>query len=251
MSPISGYLTPEARATFDAVFAKLAAPGMCNSADETPCVSGTPSRAGHPGRHPQPRPSATTTPCSPPPAPYWRPASSVSTTGYPPASSSPPPARTRGGAGKGPHRRRHAVADVGCDPAGRPRPPLPGHLRQRQSPGALSHQAPGLTGPANRVVRQRPRVLVPRLHRARLPLRGPPLQPLRHQPRHRRQRPDFWPAAPTTNSPNKAGPPAKTATATPNGSHHHTSTTGSLASTPSTTPRNCCATTRRRRAGVS
>jgi hypothetical protein len=43
MSPISGYLTPEARATIDAVFAKLAAPGMCNSADETPCVSGTPS----------------------------------------------------------------------------------------------------------------------------------------------------------------------------------------------------------------
>jgi hypothetical protein len=45
MSPISGYLTPEARATLDAVFAKLAAPGMCNAADETPCVSGTPSQA--------------------------------------------------------------------------------------------------------------------------------------------------------------------------------------------------------------
>jgi hypothetical protein len=45
MSPISGYLNPEARATIDAVFAKLAAPGMCNSADEEPCVSGTPSEA--------------------------------------------------------------------------------------------------------------------------------------------------------------------------------------------------------------
>jgi hypothetical protein len=45
MSPISGYLTPEARATWDAVFAKLAAPGMCNPADETPCISGTPSQA--------------------------------------------------------------------------------------------------------------------------------------------------------------------------------------------------------------
>jgi hypothetical protein len=45
MSAISGYLTPEARAAFDAVLAKLAAPGMCNSADETPCVSGTPSQA--------------------------------------------------------------------------------------------------------------------------------------------------------------------------------------------------------------
>ena len=35
MSPISGYLTPEARATFDAVLAKLAAPGMCNPDDES------------------------------------------------------------------------------------------------------------------------------------------------------------------------------------------------------------------------
>ena len=45
MSAISGWLTPEARATIDAVFAKLAAPGMCNSEDETPCISGTPSQA--------------------------------------------------------------------------------------------------------------------------------------------------------------------------------------------------------------
>jgi hypothetical protein len=44
MSPISGYLTPEARATIDAVFAKLAAPGMCNPADSAACVSGTPSQ---------------------------------------------------------------------------------------------------------------------------------------------------------------------------------------------------------------
>ena len=45
MSPIKGYLTPEARATFDAVLAKLAAPGMFNPEDEKPCVSGTPSQA--------------------------------------------------------------------------------------------------------------------------------------------------------------------------------------------------------------
>jgi Domain of unknown function (DUF222) len=44
MSPITGYLTPEARATIDAVFAKLAAPGMCNPADETACVDGPPSQ---------------------------------------------------------------------------------------------------------------------------------------------------------------------------------------------------------------
>ena len=45
MSPISGYLTPEARAGWDAVLAKLAAPGMCNPADLRPCINGAPSQA--------------------------------------------------------------------------------------------------------------------------------------------------------------------------------------------------------------
>ena len=55
MSPIRGNLDPEARATFDAVLAKLAAPGMCNPEDETPCVDGQPSEeaiqrdTAHPG----------------------------------------------------------------------------------------------------------------------------------------------------------------------------------------------------------
>ena len=44
MSPITGYLTPEARAAWDAVLAKLAGPGMCNPEDVTPCVHGTPSQ---------------------------------------------------------------------------------------------------------------------------------------------------------------------------------------------------------------
>src|SRR4029078_11872991 len=35
-----GLLGPEARATLDAVFAKLAAPGMCNPDGEFPCVDG-------------------------------------------------------------------------------------------------------------------------------------------------------------------------------------------------------------------
>ena len=45
MSRISGHLTPDARATLEAVQAKLAAPGMCNPDDEHPCTSGTPSQA--------------------------------------------------------------------------------------------------------------------------------------------------------------------------------------------------------------
>ncbi|MFA4082474.1 HNH endonuclease signature motif containing protein [Mycobacteroides salmoniphilum] len=43
MSPISGLLDPETRAYLDAVFAKLAAPGMCNPADQSPMVNGEPA----------------------------------------------------------------------------------------------------------------------------------------------------------------------------------------------------------------
>ncbi|OBB85921.1 hypothetical protein A5760_00075 [Mycobacterium colombiense] len=44
MSELRGLLTPEARATLEAVLAKLAAPGMCNPLDESPCVLGAPSQ---------------------------------------------------------------------------------------------------------------------------------------------------------------------------------------------------------------
>lgn len=43
MSQLRGWLTPEARATLEAVLAKLAAPGMCNPDEERPCVDGNPS----------------------------------------------------------------------------------------------------------------------------------------------------------------------------------------------------------------
>ncbi|MUM35795.1 DUF222 domain-containing protein, partial [Mycobacterium sp. CBMA361] len=45
MSKVDGWLDPEARATLEAVQAKLGAPGMCNPADDVPCRSGTPSQA--------------------------------------------------------------------------------------------------------------------------------------------------------------------------------------------------------------
>jgi hypothetical protein len=45
MSKISGLADPELRATLDAAFSKLAAPGMCNPDDESPCVKGRPSEA--------------------------------------------------------------------------------------------------------------------------------------------------------------------------------------------------------------
>ncbi|HET9876621.1 MAG TPA: 13E12 repeat family protein, partial [Mycobacterium sp.] len=45
MSPIKGWLDPEARATLDAVLARWAAPAMCNPADDTPCLDGSPTQA--------------------------------------------------------------------------------------------------------------------------------------------------------------------------------------------------------------
>jgi hypothetical protein len=43
MSKLSGWLTPEARATWEPILAKLAAPGMCNAADDAPTVDGDPT----------------------------------------------------------------------------------------------------------------------------------------------------------------------------------------------------------------
>ncbi|WP_156628596.1 HNH endonuclease signature motif containing protein, partial [Mycobacterium sp. 1274756.6] len=43
MSELRGYVSPELRATLEAAWAKLAAPGMCNSEQSTPTVDGTPS----------------------------------------------------------------------------------------------------------------------------------------------------------------------------------------------------------------
>jgi len=44
MTPIKGFLDPATRAGLDAILARWAAPGMCNPADEQPCVAGTPSQ---------------------------------------------------------------------------------------------------------------------------------------------------------------------------------------------------------------
>lgn len=48
MSCLRGWLTPEARATWEAVLAKLAAPGMCNPDDDAPVIDGVaPEEAVH------------------------------------------------------------------------------------------------------------------------------------------------------------------------------------------------------------
>jgi hypothetical protein len=45
MTSLRGELTPQAWAVWEVIFAKYAAPGMCNPADDEPCTSGTPTQA--------------------------------------------------------------------------------------------------------------------------------------------------------------------------------------------------------------
>lgn len=62
MSTISGQITPELRATLEAVFSKWAAPGMCNPDDDTACIKGRPSQQQVQGDH-RTRDNASMTPC--------------------------------------------------------------------------------------------------------------------------------------------------------------------------------------------
>ena len=250
MSPISGYLTPEARATIDAVFAKLAAPGMCNPADDEPCVSGTPSQAAIQGDTRSARPAQPRRPARrrPRPAGLRRPRSTQRTARH--HHRHHHSARTRSRRRQSADRRRHPAADVRCDPAGLPRPPLPGHLRQGQSAGAVSHQTPGLTGPANCVVRQGPWLLLPRLHRARHLCEAHHCDPYATNPVTDVN--DLTLACgPNHKLAEQGWTTRKNATATPNGSHHPTSTTANPAPTPTTTPKNSCETTTKTTTGHS
>ena len=150
MTPISGYLTPEARATVDAVFAKLAAPGMCNPADAEPMRAAAPRPGRHPGRQPQRRPTQPRRPHSWQAAPLLAsgefgqhnglPASIIVTTTL---------QELEAGAGRGLTGGGTLLPMSDVIRLGSPRPSLPGDLRQRQSPGALSHQTSGLASPTN------------------------------------------------------------------------------------------------------
>ena len=57
MSRLSGWLTPEARASWEAVLAKLAAPGMVQSRRRDTGRGRPPERRGGAARHPKPRPA--------------------------------------------------------------------------------------------------------------------------------------------------------------------------------------------------
>ena len=249
MSPISGYLTPEARATIDAVFAKLAAPGMCNPADDEPCISGTPSHAAIQG---DTRSAGTAQPRRPrwlPPARCWPPATSVNTTAYPHPSSSPPhwheleKGAGRGLTGGGTLLPMSDVIRLGSH--------AHHYLAIFDNGKALAlYHTKRLASPAQRIVlhaRDRgctfPGCTIPgylcQVHHC---------DPYRTNPVTDVNQPRLWLRPQPRHSPNKAGPPAKTAATKPNGSHPHTSTEDNPAPTPSTTPKNSYAqktTTRR------
>ncbi len=170
MSRLSGYLTPQARATFEAVLAKLAAPGATNPDDHTPVIDTTPDAAaidrdtrsqaqrnhdgllaglraliasGKLGQH------------------NGLPVSIVVTTTLTDLQTGAGKGFTGGGT-------LLPMADVIRMTSHAPLLPRkrevpPGDLRPRHTPGAVSHQTPSLPGPADHAVRQRPR-----LHQTRL-----------------------------------------------------------------------------------
>ena len=178
MSPLRGWLTPEARATLEAALAKLAAPGMCNPEDQTPTLDGTPSEdaiqrdtrspaqrnhdgltaalramlaSGELGQH------------------NGLPASIVVTTTLTDLEAAAGKGLTGGGTllpmSDVIRLARHAHHYLAIFDKGK-------------AIGALSQQTPRLTRTANRLVRKGPRLFGPRLRRRRLLQRGAP----RHAP---------------------------------------------------------------------
>ncbi|VAZ84597.1 hypothetical protein LAUMK42_03420 [Mycobacterium persicum] len=145
MSALRGLITPELRATLEAVLAKLAAPGMCNPDDEQPAVDGAPLEEAiqHDTRSAAQRHHDGLT------AGLRALLASGDLGQHNGAAGQHHRVHHAQGFGGGRRqcadRRRHHPADVGCGPSGPPRPPLPRHLRSRQSRGALSPQAAGLT----------------------------------------------------------------------------------------------------------
>ena len=139
MSPIRGQADPELRGLLDAVFAKWAAPGLCNPDDENPCLDGEPTpqaRSRDLRSTGQRQHDALTALCR-----------AVLASGQLGSHNGLPvtmghlhhPARVAIGCRPCRHRRRHAAADVGSDPPSRRRPPLPVRVRQphRRASAAL------------------------------------------------------------------------------------------------------------------
>jgi Domain of unknown function (DUF222) len=140
MSRVYGLLDPEARATVEAVFAKLAAPGMGKPDDENPCVDGETSEdAQHADVRSQGQRNHDALKAM---------ARSVLASGELGTHNGLPchdrrhhhAAGPRGRRRRRRHRRRQHPADEGCDPVGVALPSLSLHLRQ-------THQRAAVSGP--------------------------------------------------------------------------------------------------------
>ena len=188
-SQLRGWLTPEARATLEAVWAKLAAPGMCNPTDDTPCVDGTPSQEAIDGdarSAPQRNHDALLAALRSLLASgklgqhNGLPASIIVTTTLGELEAAAGKGLTGGGTtlpiSDVIRLARHAHHYLAI-------------FRQRQCPGAVSHQTTRLTRPANHALRQRPWLFCTRMHGARVLLRSPPHHRLRQMRHHGRQQP--------------------------------------------------------------
>jgi hypothetical protein len=128
MSPVSGLLDPEACATLEAVFAKWAAPGMCNPDDPKPCIDGEPPEAAsQAGAEPTPTQSRCAQGHGPCGASVreTRPAQWIARHHHRLHDSQ----RARISCGTGGYRQRIPASDFRCHPHGEPRVPLPGDLQ--------------------------------------------------------------------------------------------------------------------------
>jgi Domain of unknown function (DUF222) len=226
MSRLSGLVTPELRAAMEAILAKLAAPGACNPEDETPVVDATPDddavrrdtrtesqrnhdavlagmrgllMSGKLGQH------------------NGLPVSIVVSTTLQDLEAAAGKGLTGGGS-RVPmsdliRMASHAHHWRSTTPSGWP----PRHSESCSTPKTADAPSPAVTHP-------------PTTAKSTTCGGGP-------RPDGPTSTTSPSPAALTTGSPKKAGPPAKTPKATPNGYHHHTSTTDSHEPTPVTTPK--------------
>ncbi len=127
---------------------------------------------------------------------------------------------------------------------GAPRQPPPRRVRRshRPSAGAVSHQAGRLARPADHADRPRRRLHQTVLHRGRLRLPGPPRHHglgTRRQHQRRRHDPGVWTRQPRRRR-RAAGRPASTPAANANGHPHPIWTTANPASTTTTAPKHSC-----------
>lgn len=243
MSPINGYLTPEARATMEAVLAKRAAPGACNPEDDAPVIDATPDEeavrrdgrsqaqrnhdgllawlrallaSGELGQH------------------NGLPVSIVVTTTLKDLEAAAGKAHTGGGSlvpmSDVIRMASHANHYLATFDNGRPLALY--HTKRFASPAQrimLYAKDRGCTKPG---------CDAPAYHSQVHHVRGcrPPGAPISTT--------SHWPAGPITGSQNRAGPPAPTPAAKPNGSRHPTSTTDNHEPTPTTTPNDSDTTTK-------